>query len=529
MPHTTTKTLLIEDDPGDHLLLKRSLLNCRASFSLKWADRLASGLEALARESFDVVLTDLSLPDAQGLDTVRRIRECDTTTPIIVMTTIDDPDVEAKAMEYGAQDYLVKGEAVPHAIERIIRHAIQRQESLAQIERLLSEVQADEQLLAEQKAQLELKNKRLRKLYKTAHRFVDNVSHEFRTPLAVIKDYIALVREGMVGEVNDEQRRMLDVAAVRANDLNNMVDDMLDVSRFESGLLAVWRRPCRLSDIVGEVMSGLVQKAAVKQIEFEIDTAQDLPDVYCDSEKVGRVIINLVTNAMKFCGEPGHVRLWTKADPVREEVEVGITDNGPGIEAKLLESLFKRFKQIRQRKKSSTKGFGLGLNIAKELVALNFGEIRVESVVDEGSTFSFTIPMSSPRSVVRRYADRVAVGKSGARAVSVLVASIDRQVSESVAEDVDAFFNYMLRQNDLLFRRDTHRWAILLMADPTDVEGYVSRIKREFRKTNRNRPFGPLPQYDIQLDGTWDLPAHSESLFARFDALFVDEEAMCTT
>jgi two-component system cell cycle response regulator len=117
MQRMTTRILLIEDDVSDHLLLRRSLLNCRTPSELTWCDRLATGIDALASMPFDVVFTDLSLPDAQGLDAVRQLRVCDSATPIVVLTTLDDPEVELKAIECGAQDYLVKGETAPFTLE----------------------------------------------------------------------------------------------------------------------------------------------------------------------------------------------------------------------------------------------------------------------------------------------------------------------------------------------------------------------------------------------------------------------------
>ncbi|MGE4003924.1 MAG: response regulator, partial [Planctomycetaceae bacterium] len=299
------RILLIEDDPVDQQLINRSLSQLRLSIDLVCEFSLNDGLSQLAKGKFDIVLTDLSLPDSFGLESVQRIRERDEIIPIIVLTTLDDKEVEFTSLSVGAQDYLLKDHATPHNLERAIYHAIQRQQYVVENQRLLAEVEFSRELLLDQKELLKRKNQRLRRLYKTAHRFVDNVSHEFRTPLTVIKDYVSLVREGMVGEVNAEQCRMLDIAGVRADDLNNMVDDMLDVSKLESGLLGAWRRPCRLADIVESLCPPLAKKAEVKGIAFEVAIDRSLPAVNCDAEKDGRVIIKLVTNAMKICGEPG--------------------------------------------------------------------------------------------------------------------------------------------------------------------------------------------------------------------------------
>ena len=160
---------------------------------------------------------------------------------------------------------------------------------------------------------LERKNRRLEELYQTAHRFVDNVSHEFRTPLTVIMEYASLMQDGVVGELTSEQQQMLDVISDRAGDLNNMVNDMLDISKLETSMLGMWRCVCTVDDALDRVRDSLLKKASVKQIDLRFDIPEGLPEVFCDDEKIGRVLVNLVTNAIKFCGRPGKVHVWAKA------------------------------------------------------------------------------------------------------------------------------------------------------------------------------------------------------------------------
>jgi signal transduction histidine kinase len=515
MEKKCTRVLLIEDDTEDYRLIRRALGKARTLHELHWADSLASGLAMLASSNFDVVLTDLNLADCHGLEAVRAIRACNNSVAVIVMTTLDDSKTEFESLNVGAQDFLVKSEANSHTLARIIHHAIHRQQNLIEIERLLAEVNANRELLSEQKALLESKNRRLRKIYKTAHRFVDNVSHEFRTPLTVIKDYVSLVREGMVGAVNDEQAHMLDIVGVRADDLNNMVDDMLDVSKLESGMLGAWRRNCRLTDIVQAVRPALQKKAEVKAISFEIAVDENLPEVYCDGEKAGRVIINLVTNAMKFCGDPGSVRLWAKENHDKHELVVGVTDNGAGIDESGLAQLFQRFKQLDTNIKSSTKGFGLGLNIAKELVELNFGEMHVESQLKQGSTFSFTIPLADPLEVLRRYLERLERMRNGSSVVSLVWAETENSDPDASTEDADTFFNFLLQRNDLLFRCGVNKWLYVL---PTrsEVDQFLVRAEQEFEKTNRNRPYGPLPSFVMNIAGSWRLSTDRDTILEYF-------------
>src|SRR5262249_54073804 len=144
----------------------------------------------------------------------------------------------------------------------------------------------------------------------------------------------------------------------------------------------------------------------------------------CDPEKIGRVITNLAINAMKFCAEGGRARIWARADDGSDDVVVSVTDNGPGIAPESLQEIFQRFKQLDQNVRASTKGFGLGLNIARELVRLNFGEIEVESSVGMGSTFRFTIPKASARAIVPRWLASVRAARPGSDHVSLVAAAV---------------------------------------------------------------------------------------------------------
>lgn len=518
MSTQTIRALLIEDDLADQQLIERSIKRSHSPIELCCADRLADGLSHLSEGGFDVVLTDLSLPDSFGLETVQQIREHDLNIPIVILTTLDNREVELRSLAVGAQDYILKDEASPDSLTRAIHHAIQRQESIVKIQSLLTEVESSRKLLADKEHLLKKKNQRLRKLYKTAHRFVNNVSHEFRTPLTVIKDYVSLVREGMVGEVTDEQRRMLDIAGVRADDLNNMVDDLLDVSRLESGLLGAWRRPCQLAEVIESVCAPLARKAEVKEIAFSTAVDPALPEVYCDTEKVGRVIINLVTNAMKFCGDPGSVRLWARQIDSRDEVMIGITDNGQGMSDEGLQEIFERFKQLPSKIKCNTKGFGLGLNIAKELVELNFGDLSVESQIGQGTTFTFTVPVNSPVVVAERYLRKLQQSKSSLN-VALIRVQIDENTTKADADDADTFFNYLLRRNDVLFRTGTTSWLFAMPIHQLEMETFISRAQIEWKKTNRNRPYGPIPAFTMNVHGSYTAGTESAVILEQFSSI----------
>lgn len=506
MSDQACRVLLIEDDPNDVSLLKRALDKGRTAFQLVIASTLASGLDAVTTGSWDVVLSDLSLPDAHGLDTVRQLRSSAPDLPIIVLTGLASDEAALETLDHGAQDYLVKDRVTSEMLDRSIRYAVQRQKSQA-MRKLLEKLQANERILAK-------KNRRLKRLYKTAHRFVDNVSHEFRTPLTVVNEYVSLLRDGVVGDLNDEQKRMLEVIGDRAEDLNNMVDDMLDISKLEAGMLGLWRRTCTVAEVINHVRSSLIRKAVVKQVELQFDFPDELPEIYCDDEKIGRVIVNLAVNAIKFCGRPGLVQIWAQSQPQHRQIAIGVTDNGDGIAAENLAVIFQRFKQVGPNPRGSTMGFGLGLNIAKELVHLNYGEIEVKSAVGKGSTFWFSIPIADPQEVMTRYAHRIVQLQNGPHAVSLLSATIPASSKDGIADDVNTFLNTLLRRHDLTFRVDSQEWLMVVSCDELEIEGLFARVNETREKINRNRPAEPLPSIRFDPLGTWPVAGGLEGLLS---------------
>jgi len=507
--------LLLEDDIDDYGLIARQLKNEKCEFVVEWAHDLALAIEKLQSGSYDVIISDLHLPDSAGLATISELRlQCEQ-TPIIVLTSMEDDRIERNIMEVKAQDYLVKGELGGRAIARAVLNVVQRHKAMKDITDLVLDQQRNQQMLKEQAELLKKKNLHLEQLNRTAQEFVDNVSHDFRTPLTVIKDYASIISEGMVGDINDEQRRMLDKVSVRVDDLNIMVDDLLDVSKLESGLLGAWRRDCSMQEIIERLESMLQQRAQVKNVQFEVEIEDNLPEVYCDSDKAGRVITNLAVNAIKFAGDGGQVKLWAKADTMNNQILVGVTDNGPGIDEDSLEQIFQRFKQLRSGE-STTKGFGLGLSIAQRLCRLNLGSLMVESQLGEGSTFKFSVPVLNHREIVTRWLSNKDIEFE---MVQVIEVEVDNDLTLTDCNELDKFLNCQLRRDDLLFRVDDHTWWIVMAVPQNESQMWFTRAEKEFNKTNRNRPIGPLPNYKANVRSQWGVGEPTEDLLQSFELL----------
>ena len=377
-----------------------------------------------------------------------------------------------------------------------------------------AERHADELRVA--KKSLEEQNRRLRELYQTAHQFVDNVSHEFRTPLTVIKEYAAAIGEGLAGPTSPKQSEYLHTILNRVDDLTIMVNDLLDISRIEADLLRTSRRPCRFADIVDRVHSILERKAATHEVPFEVTLEPDLPLVYCDPEKVGRILINLVVNAVKFSSPGSPVEIRAHLQPDRAEVTVDIRDHGPGIARENLEAIFQRFKQIPGNVRRGTKGFGLGLNIVRELVGLNFGGITVNSELGQGSTFSFTIPVSDPAQLLPVYLSRVRLVRGPALLVSLFEAGVGSDIDATMLDEVQVFLEDSMRSSDLIFRTGPCRWLLVAATHEPRGQQIIQRLEQAHADTNRHRPGRPLADLCWRLEGTWSIEKESPQFLQSF-------------
>jgi len=518
-PPKTYTVLLVEDNLTDAELAAHGLRNAgETPFHVEHVDQLEAALARLARGGIDVALIDLSLPDSWGIETFQAIRAAAPTVPIVILTGLDDEAIVLEMLHQGAQDYLLKHEVEPKLVARSLRFAIERQRT-AELESCIEE-------LAEAQTLLKKKNRRLKKLYRTAQVFVDNVSHEFRTPLTVIKEYASLVKDGVMGAVSDEQKQMLTVVEDRADDMNTMVDDMLDVSALRAGLLVVYRKNCQVADIVNHVRPALERKAAVKgvQLEFQLDPL--VPTVFCDPEKAGRVLINLTTNAIKFCGQPGHVRFSCQPELHGGGVRLSVSDNGNGISPENQFAIFRRFKQLNDSIRSSTKGFGLGLSIAKDLVELNLGHISLESQVGRGSAFSFTLPPADVAEVLRRYLARIERTRHESSQILMIQADLDEKTSPVLADATDAFLSCLLRSADVLFRIGPERWLIVLPVPQSEFLAFRERIRKSFQAENRNRLGERLPDIRLEILGAWRVAGNRDEILNRLAATSQNREAV---
>ena len=220
--------------------------------------------------------------------------------------------------------------------------------------------------------------------------FVSAVSHELRTPLTSIKGYASILLSEKLGGLPQAVKERLDKINRHSDELAHLVNELLDISRIESGRVTMKSEPCELKDMVTMVADLLSVQLKEKDIEFAIDIRKDIKLILGDRQQLERVFINLVSNAIKFTPLKGKIMI--NAYSKDGLVQIDVTDTGIGIPPEAQGAIFEEFYRVDNPINQKVKGTGLGLSLVKHIVEAHKGEIWVKSNIGEGSTFSFTIP-----------------------------------------------------------------------------------------------------------------------------------------
>lgn len=221
--------------------------------------------------------------------------------------------------------------------------------------------------------------------------FTSTVSHELRTPLTSIKGYVDLILDGDAGEVNDIQRDFLMVVKHNSDRLVGLINDLLDLSRIESGRVQLRKDPVDLDETLELVFATTKTLAVEKGQNLKMRKPSKLPIVIGDSDRIAQVMVNLISNAVKYTHAGGSINI--KAETGDKFVRISVTDSGIGISLKDQSKLFEKFYRVDNSLTREVGGTGLGLSIVKTLVEMHGGEIGVESEIGKGSIFSFTLPL----------------------------------------------------------------------------------------------------------------------------------------
>jgi signal transduction histidine kinase len=408
------RSLIVEDSSADAELLIDLLQRApRARFTIHRAFDVASALKLLEHEAVDVVLLDLSLPDARDLEALRALRAAVPHLPIVVLTGLDDEDAAIRAVKEGAQDYLVKDRIDDDGLVRAVRYAIERARAEDAARRLIDERARREaadraRIEAEQLyrsldetnrgimalyAELDEKTDSLRRTSEVKSRVVSNVSHEFRTPLNSILGLVRLLLTRNDGPVTAEQEKQLGYILRSATELSALVNDLLDLSQMEAGRVRLHTGRFEVAELFA-ALRGMCRPLKLRDtVELVFEDPGDVPVLETDEGKISQIMRNLLSNAIKFTRE-GEIRVRAKSEGGL--VELSVTDTGVGIAPADLERIFEEFTQLENSLQNETKGTGLGLSLSRRLAELLGGVLTVESTAGLGSTFKLTVPLVHP-------------------------------------------------------------------------------------------------------------------------------------
>ncbi len=246
-----------------------------------------------------------------------------------------------------------------------------------------------ERKLAEEN--LRKSNEKLKEYNQLKDEFVSTASHELRTPLSIIMGAIRLVLDEIPGQIVEEQRDVLAMAMESVKRLSRIVNSLLTISKIESGKLDLQKTVVNICELIKDTVSNYEPLAQENGLRLDFEVPQKSVDICLDPDKFKEVLINLISNSIKFTPEGGWIKvICTEQD---KEILVSIQDSGVGIAKEDIPKLFDKFTQFGRKAGPGEKGTGLGLAIAKKLVEIHSGKIEVESKVNKGTTFTISLPL----------------------------------------------------------------------------------------------------------------------------------------
>ncbi|NDJ53188.1 MAG: response regulator [Chloroflexi bacterium] len=383
---------MLDDQPNDPtvLIVDDSIEGSRslaALLELEGATVLLAhnGQQALDiifnRDDLDVVILDVMMPGMNGMEVLTVIRDNPDTAelPVIMMTALDETTDMVRGFELGATDYVTK----PAQFE-VLWARIRTQYKIKKLQ---------DQILEDLRT--------VRQLNLMKDKFLQITAHDLKNPLSNIImgiDVVDLAFQPTGAPIDHNE--ILDRMRVSARTMLNIINDFLDLQAMQSGKLRLRLRPMQLNDVAELVVKQYQAYADAKAIPIHLALAEDLPRVPGDYDRLSQVATNLVSNAIKFstAGHPVIVRTLLGDDQyIRFEVE----DNGPGIPEDEMPQLFTEFSRLTNQPTGGEKSSGVGLSISRHMIDLHGGQIGADSVLGQGSTFWFALPLGDVEAQTR--------------------------------------------------------------------------------------------------------------------------------
>jgi len=377
------QVLLVDDDEDEYVVTRDLFREMGSGYALSWAQSYDDALVEISGRQWDAFLFDYNLGARTGVELLRETKATGSRAPILILTGAGDRQVDLEAMQAGAADYLDKSQLTAALLERSIRYAIERRRSEER------QRESDHQVAA-----LEVIEAQLQEAVRTRDEFLSVASHELTTPLTSLNLQIDHMRRLAQTDSLDSAPALLETAKRQLMRLNDLVDQLLDVSRIATQRLAVNVDEVDLAEIVRDVCDRFRPQAEAARCPLHVE-AGDAVRGRWDRFRIEQVLSNLLSNAIKYGrGKPVTVGVTAGEDMAR----VAVHDDGIGIAQGDVSRIFGRFERAVSSRHYG--GLGLGLYIAHEVVEAHGGCILVQSEPGQGSTFTVLLPLHGPHADV---------------------------------------------------------------------------------------------------------------------------------
>jgi signal transduction histidine kinase len=371
------RIMLVDDTPANIDVLRKTLET--DDYEIAVAPNGEMTLKIAPRFNPDLILLDVMMPGMDGYETCAKLKSMEETKdiPIIFITAKNEPEDIIKAFDVGGVDYITKPFRGKEVCARV-------QNQLA----LKSSESARKALIKD----LKIKNIRLENLDGIKNNLLGIAAHDLRNPLASVRGFseMLIANETNLGE---DSKEMLHMIQDISNHMLDLVNDLLDYSVIESGKVHLERRKENLKTLL-EKRVRLSRIFAEKKKIILCEHLNEIPELSLDSSRIIQVIDNLISNAIKY--SPPESQVDVSIENKNGYAWVSVQDKGPGITAEDQKKLFQEFQNLSTKPTGGESSTGLGLAIVKKMVEAHDGQLKVDSSLGKGSTFSFGIPLSGP-------------------------------------------------------------------------------------------------------------------------------------
>lgn len=389
------KNLLIIDDEID--ITKSLFRQFRRKYKVHTAINGKDALELMKQYPIQVVLSDQRMPGMTGVDFFYKIKNQYPDTLKLILTGYSDIGAVVDAINKGQVFRYLTKPWNPVELELAIKEAFEKQELISKNKSLLLRLQEANSLLEakvkERTNELELANDRLKHLNLEKNKYIGIVAHDLRTPIGNAFNFSDLLIEDYYAFPKEEQIEFLKIINDRCSYSLKLIEEFLDVSKIESGILDLNFKSWDYNEIVAECIkqNKLFAKKKSQQIIYE--TSKEKIMVICDKDKIEQVINNLLSNAIKYSNKGK--KIWIQVTTADNRLNTAVKDQGKGIAKNELPTIFTDYQTTSTHSTAGEKSTGLGLAIVKKIVESHQGNISVVSDVNSGSTFSFSIPLAN--------------------------------------------------------------------------------------------------------------------------------------